>query len=439
MEDIQLAAQLLDKDSYYKDSIFGTFSGVKVFSRCEKLYEEMFVAKTYEEPERDYFVYGKLVDAFLTEKPEFLEENFIKVERRLNPEDALKFENSIKTLTEEISKKEIEQNEKFLAKQNEISEKIRAIEEKLDPEKGYTAAQQKKLDELKAKLNEMSINRGDYLDKTLTKGIEGRKEEILGFQAKLDAIKQMADKQQVTEAVWENAESTALALKTHPYYSNMEFNEVTSQQIFVATLDGVPCKGRFDHLKLSPALTKFYAIYKANQMTLTELQERIRGMNPNDLWAIITDIKTCFSIEKLEPYNNQYRGQLGHYQDLVNAVLLIPIENIKCQIFVADKMTNNFKLAELFSYTQPALDELKPDVRAWMKLWHRAMKTKTFVSAKQKLGYDQKCFTCSECRFCPFSTKPGEAVVVSGPRFIKKGQENSVVEDFSTAQALLDY
>lgn len=439
MQDVQLAAQLIDKDSYYKDSMFGSFSGLKVFSRCETLYEEMFVKKTYEEPERDYFVYGKLVDAFVTEKPEFLDENFIKVDRKISPEDALKFENKIKELREEVSKKEAEQNEKFIAKQKDLTDKIKSIEEKIDPEKGPTAAQQKKLSDLTEKLNDMSINRNEYLDKTLAKGIDGRKEEILSIQASLDAIKQMADKQQVTPAVWENAESTALALKSHPYYSNMEFNDVTSQQIFATTIDGIPVKGRLDHLKLSPALTKFYAIYKANQMSLQELQDRIRAMNPNDLWAIITDVKTCFSVAKLEPYNNHYRGQLGFYQDLVSNVLLIPIQNIRCQIFVADKMTNNFKMAELFYYTQDVLDELKPDVRAWLVLWHEAMKNNRFVSAKAKSGYDQKCFTCSECRFCPFSMKPGEAVKVDGPRFGKTDASINTAEDASTAQALIDY
>lgn len=440
MKDVLLAAQLIDKDSYYKDTVFGTFSGLKVFSRCETLFRDLFIDKTYEEPERDYFVYGKLVDALVTEKPEYLTENFIKVERKINPEDALKFENKIKELKEEISKKERELNEKFVAKQQVIIDKMKALEEKKDPEKGFTAAQDKKYLELSQSLNDLTLNREENLDKTLLKGIESRRIEIGEIQISLDAIKALADKQQVTPAVWENAESTALALKSHPYFSTMEFNEVTSQQIFATVINGIPRKGRLDHLKLSPAMTKLYAIYKANQMTLQELQDRIRTMNPNDMWAIITDIKSCYSVAKLEPYNNHYRGQLGFYQDLVSAVLLIPKENIVCQIFVADKMTNNFKMAELFRYTQPALDELKPDVEKWLMLWYKAMQTKTFVSAKEKLGYEQQCFTCTECRFCPFSKKPGEAVIVNGPRFSKENNSNSQpVEELSTAQALIDY
>lgn len=390
--DQKLAANLLDKESYYKDTAFISFSGLKVFSKCETLYRDMFVLKTYEEPEQDYFVYGKLVDAMVTEKPEFIVENFILVDRRVNPEDALKIENKIKTLNEEIESKR---------------------------------------------------EKAEAGNKTAIKGIESRMKQIDECKAQLSAIKNLADKQQVTRSVWENAEQTALALKTHPYFSNMEFNEVTSQQIFASVIDGIPRKGKLDHLKLSPALTKLYAIYAANQMSLDDLRSRIREMNPNDLWAIITDIKTCYDVAKLEPYNTHYRGQLGFYQDLVSDVLLIPKERIVCQILVADKVTNEFKKAELFRYEQAALDELKPDVLAWMKLWMTAIGQNKWTSAKEKHGYDQKCFTCSECRFCPFSLKPGDAVVVSGPRFKLNGESAPVASplngELSTVDALLDY
>jgi hypothetical protein len=379
--------KIIDKDDYYKDIEYVSFSGLKVFSKCETLYRDLFLDKTYEEPEQDYFVYGKLVDALVTESPEFVQQNFIKVERKIEPENALKYENEIIKLKEEVAAKEAE----IAIKPN----------------------------------------------KTTEKGIASRKQKIEETQAALDTIKHLADKQQVTAGVWKNAEATALALKTHPYFSNMEFNEVTSQQIFTCNIDGIPRKGKLDHLKLSPALTKIYAIWRAKQITLEEMQAKIRELNPNDLWAIITDIKTCYSMKKLEPYNNHYRGQLGFYQDLVNHTLLIPHLRIKCQIFVADKPNNEFKMSELFVYSQESLDELKPDIKQWMHLWMVAMKSKTFISSKAKNGMKQDCYTCSECRFCPFAQKPGDAVIVSGPRFSKNDQPNG--EAFSTADALLDY
>lgn len=381
--------KLIDKDDYYKDTSFASFSGIKVFSRCETLYRDIFVTKIYEEPEQDYFVYGKLVDAMVTEKPEFISEHFIQVERKIKPEDALKFENQIKELEAEIAAKEAE----IAVKPN----------------------------------------------KTTEKGIASRKEKIVSIQASLDAIKSLADKQQVTPSIWDNAEQTALALKTHPYFSNMEFNEVTSQQIFTCVIDGIPRKGKLDHLKLSPALTKIYAIWKAGQISVEEMHAKIRELNENDLWAVITDIKTCYDVAKLEPFNNHYRGQLRFYQDLVHHVLLIPIAKIKCQILVADKLSSEFKKAELFQYTQEALDDLWPDVLAWIHLWQVAMKTGEFKSAKEKDGMNQKCFTCSECRFCPLSKKAGEPVMVSGPRFGKSDENVPITQDLTTADAVLEY
>jgi len=426
---------LLDKDDYYKDSTQCSFSGLKVFSKCENLYRELFVTKTYEEPEQDYFVYGKLVDAMLTEKPEFIAENFIRVDRKINPADALKFENQIKNLQAEIQEKEKLMNEKFIAKQNIISDKMKPLE----AEGELTPAKEKKLSDLRIQLNDLSLNRSENLDKTLVKGIESRIAEIASIQISLDCIKDLADKQQVTGSVWENAEATSLAIKTHPYYSNMEFNELTSQQIFQAEIRGIKRKGKFDYLKLSPALTKIYAIYKAKQITLEEMQSKIKLLNENDLWAIIVDIKTCRDIALLEPYNTHYRGQLGYYQDLVSAVLLIPTRNIQCMIMAADKLSNTFKKSELFVYTQEALDELKGDVEQWAQIWQQAMKNNNFVSAKQKNGWDQKCYTCSDCRFCPLSKKAGEAVVVTSPRFKKNNEPTPLAFELSTADALLDY
>lgn len=432
---------IIDKDDYYKDQRFASFSGLKTFSKCETLYEDIFVTRTYEEPEHDYFVYGQLVDGMVSEPPQYIEQNFIQVERKVNPEDALKIEGKIVALQNEIQEKETQLNEKFMAKQKDISDKRQLILDKVLMEDGgkLTATQEKKLAELDQKMNDLTINRAENLDKTLLKGIESRKESIYELQSQLDAIRQIADKQQVTASVWKNAEETALSLKTHPYFANLEFNTLTSQQIFVAQKNGVWCKGKLDYIKLSPAMTKFYGLYKAKQISLEELQSRIREMSPSDLWAVIIDIKTCRDLELIEPYNTHYRGQLGFYQDLVNLVLLIPIERIQCMILVADKVSNEIKKAELFGYTQAALDELKPDVNAWLKIWDNAMITNNFVSAKEKHGMQQKCFTCSKCRFCPFSAKPGEPVMINGPRFGNREDVAAIKEGISTADLMLDY
>lgn len=435
-EDLKLAAQLFDKESYYKDRQFGSFSAIKVFSKCETLFRDIFIDRTYEEPEQDYFIYGKLVDALVTEKPEFIPKYFVRVERKVKPEDALKLENQIKELEKEIGEKENLLQSKLREKTNALGSKV----DELKAKETLTPAQIKALEKAQNELTDIQQNVGEYLDKTIVKGIASRKEEVSTIKISLGMIKEYADKQQVTNSIWENADETALALKTHPSYSNMEFNEVTSQQVFVTIIDGIPVKGKLDHLHLSPALTKIYAIYIAKQITLEQLQAKIREMNPNDLWGIITDIKTCKSVAELEPYNNHYRGQLGFYQDLVSATLLIPKNQIRCRILVADKLSSTFKKAELFEYTQEALDELKGDVWAWVKLWWNAVQNRSYVSAKAKHGMAQKCYTCTECRFCPFSTSPGQPVMINGPRFGAKGEPaQSLSLDVSTADAVLDY
>lgn len=424
--------ELVTKEDYYKDTRSISFSSLKVFSRCETLYRDLFVDKTYEEPDHDYFTYGKLVDAMVSEPEGFIAENFVRVERKVKPEDALKFENQIKDLEKEVKEKTDQLAEKLAEKKSVIQAKIAKFLE-LNGE-DLSEKTQAKVDKLNADLEAVEP------DKTLEKGIAGRRDQIVELQKNLDYIKQLADKIQVTNSIWINAEETAMALRAHPSFSNIEFNEVTSQQIFRTNRGGVPRKGKLDHLKLSPALTRFYAIYVAEQMTLAELQERIKkDVHPQDLWAIITDVKTCKDIAQLEPYNKHYRGQLGFYQDLVSDTLLIPPEKIRCRILAADKLSNDFKKCELFEYSQSSLDELKIDVEAWVKIWWQRQQEGRYVSAKEKHGWHQECFTCSDCRFSPFSMKPGEPVMVTGPRFGKGDTPLPLVDEVSTADAVLDY
>lgn len=356
------------KDDYYKEIDSVSFSDLKVFSKCQQLYKDLKIDKSYEEKDADYFTYGKLVDAMLTEAPEFIDENFIRVERKINIEDALKIENKIKEHREYI------ENPEFLAKL----------------EKGNVTSQ---------------------------KGLEKRIREIGEWEVQLKSITSCAHKCQVTPSIWKNAEETALAIKTHPSYAYMVFNQLTSQQVFHATINGVKRRGKLDHLKLSPALEKLYGIYKANKMTKEELQEQVVGLNENDKWAMITDIKTCYSIQKVEPYNTHYRGQLGYYQDLVCEFFQLSPKRVLCRILAGDKLSSEFKISELFQYTQESLDDLKPDVEAWVQKWNHAMTNNDFKSDKELNGIEQNCFKCSQCRISPFSMKIGEPFIVSKPRF----------------------
>jgi len=434
MKESLATEELVSKEDYYKDTRCISFSALKVFSRCETLYRDLFVDKTYEEPDHDYFTYGKLVDAMVSEPEDFIPANFVRVDRKVNPEDALKHENEIHEIRKEISEKKGQMEDKMKTKREEIQKKIDNLIE-LNKDK-ITPATQKKLDKLAEDLGKVAP------DKTIEKGIASREEAVVLVQQKLNAIKELSDKIQVSNAIWKNSEETALAIQAHPSFSNITFNQATSQQIFRTNKGGIPRKGKLDHLKLSPSLTRLYALYAAEQMTLEELQARIRtDVHHQDMWAIITDVKTCKSIAEIEPYNKHYRGQLGFYQDLVSDTLLIPVENVRCRILAADKANNDFKKCELFEYTQASLDELKGDVEAWVQLWWAGQQSGKYVSAKEKHGWHQKCYTCSECRFCPFSMKPGDPVMVAGPRFESKGVPAPQVlsDEVSTADAVLDY
>lgn len=417
---------LITEKNYFQDRTHLTFSALKVFSKCETLYREVFIAKTYNEPDRDYFIYGSLVDAILTETPEFVKENFILVSSKVSLDDALKYENKKQEVLnemEEVKKKDDVKMEKLVEKLKEANEK----EAKTDSQK---KAKDKKLIKLNSEIKDLESNPSS----TVVKGLEVRQKKIDEFDQKLLAIKEMGNKSQVTKSIWKNAEETALAIKTHPYWTNLDFNPTTSQQIITAEIDGIPMKGKLDHLRLSPQVEKIYKMYKAKMIARDEMQNTIHNLPYESKHAIITDIKSHFNIEKIEPYNNHYRGQLGFYQNLVSAMLMIPIENIKCQIFVGDKVSSEFKRSEIFIYAQETLDELKGDVKEWSNIWRDATALDKFTSAKAKWGIEQKCFTCSECRMAPFSQEPGVPVLVTGPRF--KTEETSQVE---LNEMLIDY
>lgn len=368
-------AIIVNKEDYYQDTKCASFSMLRDFEKCETLYRDKHVDKLYTEPDHDYLTYGKLVDAFVTESPQYVKDNFVLVDKRVKPEDALKYENAITRLQEEL-----------------------------------------------VPINEKAAEG----NKTAIKGKAKREADIADYQARLLALRNMAGKEQVTKALWEEAEQTALAIKTHAYFSSMTFDQFTSQQIFIAKIDGVMRKGRLDHLKLCPQIEKLYKLFIAKQISYQEMGAKIAQFDPRELWAIITDIKTCYSIKEVDPFNEHWRGQLAYYQDLVSEFLLIPSVNIRCQILAGDKVSNNFKMSELFTYPQAALDERKEVLNKLVATWKKAVDTNTFVSAKAKKGFEQDCYTCQECRQAPFSTIPGKPVMVDKPRFAKNAVQQNV-------------
>ncbi len=349
----------LEEKEYYQDTNYLNFSGLKLFSKCETLYRDTFLLKAYEEPERDYYLYGHVVDCFLTEPDEF-DKRYVRVDRTVKVESALDIENKMQVLANEIE----------------------GLKEKAD--KG---------------------------NKTAIKGIVSRQGQMFELGEKLKVIRDFSDKIQVTNAVWENAMATAEAIKAHPIFGSMEFNDVTAQQTFACIVNGIPRKARLDYLKMSKPLTDLYTLWKTDLISLQEMQKQIAALDPADKWINILDIKTCYDLAKLEPWN--YRGQLAFYRTMIREIFGISAE---CYILVGDK-ADEFKKSEWFHYPANVLDTIETDIEIWAKRWANAITTNTFVSAKVKEGFQQQCYACSECRTQPFSTKPGSPVEVTGPRF----------------------
>lgn len=351
----------LTEEQYYADNQFLNFSALKIFSKCEVLYKDTFLVKTYQPPDKEYFTYGKIVDCLLT-TPDKFDEMFIRVERTVKEEKALEIENEIKGLQAEIV-------------------------------------------ELTQKMND-----GDGRAK---RSITAREKKLGEAQANLESITKFKDKIQVTPSLWKNAFETAEAIKSHPFFGSLEFNEFTSQQSFATTIDGIPTKGRLDYLELSQPVFEMYKLWKTGQITADQMKERITLIPEAQRKAAILDIKSCYDLSKLEPFN--YRNQLSFYRRLVLAVLGIKAD---CYILAGDK-AGEFKKVELFKFSDNVLDDILPDIEEWSRRWFAAVKNQTFVSAKAKEGFKQECYSCSECRNCPFSIVPGQPVMINAPRFDK--------------------
>ena len=346
----------LTKDEYYNDNQFCNWSGLRCYSKCPNLYKEKYIEKKFEESEKDYFKVGKLVDAMLTEDNDYIEENFMRVKRTPKPEKLLSYEEKVKKAKEE----------------------------------------KKKYEKKDTKRSEKSVKK--------------RKKTIKKYQKKIDKIKEAEKKCVLTRSKWDKAEETATAIKTHPYYNTLEFNDFTSQQILITEVQDVACKGRLDHLKLSPKIREKYKLFVGGSINYEELMEHCWNLDNDEKWAVITDIKTCYDLSKIDL--TKYRGQLSFYQNLVASFFIIPESEIDCNILVGDKVSSKFKKSELLTYTQPALEQIKRDTYQWMKMWNKSIEEDNFPSAKEKYGTEQECFKCTECRFSPFSANPGDPVVI---------------------------
>jgi len=172
------------------------YSGLKMFARCPRLYYEKYIAKTYIEPEQDYFLYGNIVDCLLTQHDDF-DNRFVKVARRSDG-STLGLEMKIGVLEQEIAEREI----------------------------------------LAGNGNKPAI-----------KGIESRQKKLVELRAQIEDAKAFGDKIQVPLGIWTDAHETAEAIKLLPLHDQLVSSgwECEAQKTVVGK-EGVNRKGIIDRL-----------------------------------------------------------------------------------------------------------------------------------------------------------------------------------------------
>lgn len=348
--------------AYREDMVNTNHSALRVFNTCPNLYNEQYNLKTYEEPDKDYFIYGSLVDRILT-SPSDVDKYFVRVERQLDPSDALKYEQKIKDLEAEMV---------------------------IPDKKGISM-----------------VEKSESGNKTALAGIEKREREIEDLRMRLSKIKELGQKQQVTDAMWQNALATADAIKANPFFQELKFDEFTSQQVFIDPKNNR--KGMLDYVRLSPPAQKLYAAYKANLLDRDALRTGIMELSPKSRVGRIVDIKTTYLLSKFEP--EMYATQLAVYQKLVEQLMGITCD---CFIVAGDK-DSDCKRAQDYQLSQALLD------RAWNRYlavevaFRECSKLNKWPSAKELWGTKQECFRCSVCKDRPFSFDG--PLLVNGPLF----------------------
>lgn len=341
----------------YKKSPHTNYSALRLFSVCPRLYYEQYVTKTYVEPERDYFVYGSLVDCILT-TPDDLKKKFVRVERTINVADTLKHEVRIKEL------------------QNEMEE--------IGP-------------------------KADAGNKTAIKGMAAREKELEEVKSKLSAIASLTTAQQVTASIWDNAVETAEAIKRNPSFQQLNFNDFTSQQVMCD--DSSHRKGILDYVCFNGGIQTLYSLFKTKHISYEEFFTKIQEVPEEDRKGWIWDVKTTHLISTFDP--SIYAGQLAWYREIVQSLTGIRCD---CGIIAGDK-DPSVKRAQDYILHPSLLDSALTRVREVENTFLRSQEDCYYPGAKEFRGVEQECFRCSICADRPFSnTTP---LMVTAPLKLK--------------------
>jgi len=180
-----------NEKEYYDDITFISASMLSAWRLCPHFFQVKYVDRTYIEPERDYFVFGKAVDTLITE-PETYKDRFITVERTVNIDGIEEIKQELTVVQRDIS--------------------VRAAEKKP------------------------------------VKALENKLESLIEKLSQIEAVK---DRDQLTPAVDRDVQECVIELRRQPLFKKFGFLEKgTTQEIIATEIDGFKVKGKIDFLNL---------------------------------------------------------------------------------------------------------------------------------------------------------------------------------------------
>lgn len=331
-----------------------SYSEIRCFNECPRLYFEQYIAKTYKQEDKDYFLYGQVVDALLTQ-PWTLPEKFVRVTRRTEG-----------GFIEEVKEMQV------------IEAKIAELEPQAPA------------------------------NKTKAKSLEKAKRELEELRARVSEIKSVGERTQVTGAIWDNAHETAEVMKRNPLFAShikplLDTDTRFPFQQMVYDLETMS-KGTLDVLVLSPEVQEVLNAFRGGKITKQDACEEVKKLGQDHHDGYIIDIKTTAALKKLDP--TMYAAQLAYYQYIVEQLTGL---KLPCFILVGDKDASD-KVAQDYSYSQELLDlklQKMLGVRELMaksiQLYKETQDEKWFPAAKSIYGRRQECFKCSHCKERPYS------------------------------------
>lgn len=323
------------------------FSGLKLFRQCPNLYKERYLDLTYTPEQKDYFLYGSLVDAMLTD-PTNVDNRFVMVAR----------------------KKEVNPLE-LMAKKTALEKEIIDL-----------------------------LGKAETGNKTAQKGVASRQLKIADIDAQLEDVDANDTREQITPSMWHDASETAEAIADLELWKRLTKASHVFQPELVST--SLKRRGTLDILASSEAVINLYRLcFTEKMIDYASFQKGVNELPEADKWIIVADIKTTKDLKEFDArkVREMYAGQLSFYRSLVKEIFgIIP----DCVILAADK-ANGFKMAQEYLFEHSTLDWADSATKTVEEAYWRCVATGEWPAAKELYGSSQECFTCSKCRNRPHS------------------------------------